>query len=86
MEPMNKALKKRDNKKLDYERYLKEVEHMKKKRTRTDRSVSGVCVVMRANLLARENAVFAKAEANLEAATVVRDLSEKPYEFHGCSY
>ena len=39
MEPVTKALKKRDNKKLDYERYYKEVEHMKKKRTRNDRLV-----------------------------------------------
>lgn len=39
MEPVRKALKKRDNKKLDYERYYKEVEHLKKKRARTDRSV-----------------------------------------------
>lgn len=39
MESVKKALKKRDNKKLDYERYLKEVEHMKKKRSRTDRLV-----------------------------------------------
>ncbi|KAF8460326.1 hypothetical protein BDZ91DRAFT_739567 [Kalaharituber pfeilii] len=53
LEPLKKALKKRDNKKLDYERYLKEVEHLKKKRSRTD----------------RENSVLAKAEANLEAAT-----------------
>lgn len=55
MESVNKALKKRDNKKLDYERYYKEVEHLKKKRTRND----------------RENAVLAKAEANLEAATTI---------------
>jgi len=39
MEPVDKALKKRDNKKLDYERYYKEVEHLKKKRARTDRLV-----------------------------------------------
>jgi len=39
MESVNKALKKRDNKKLDYERYYKEVEHLKKKRARNDRLV-----------------------------------------------
>ena len=39
MDPLKKGLKRRDNKKLDYERFLKDVEHMRKKRNRTDRFV-----------------------------------------------
>lgn len=78
MEPVNKALKKRDNKKLDYERYLKEVEHMKKKRNRTDRLVqSSIVEGSKANSMTRENSVLARAQANLEAATVVRNVSRR---------
>ena len=37
LEPVKRCLKKRENRKLDYERYLKETEGLRRKGARTDR-------------------------------------------------
>ncbi|KAK2739449.1 hypothetical protein FQN57_006578 [Myotisia sp. PD_48] len=53
IQPMKKVIKKRDDKKLDYERYLGRVDSAKKKTKRSD----------------RDNAALAKAEIELSKAT-----------------
>ena len=55
IQPIRKTIKKRDNKRLDYERYIDKVNHASKKLKRTD----------------RENAALAKAEEELAKAADV---------------
>ena len=57
LQPLRKTIKKRENKRLDWERYIDRVNHASKKLKRTD----------------RENAALAKAEADLAIAADVLD-------------
>jgi amphiphysin len=56
IQPIKKTIKKRENKRLDWERYIDKVNHASKKLKRTD----------------RENAALAKAEEELAKAADVR--------------
>jgi amphiphysin len=58
IQPIRKTIKKRDNKRLDWERYIDKVNHSSKKMKRTD----------------RENAALAKAEEDLAIAADVSVL------------
>lgn len=58
LQPVRKTIKKRENKRLDWERYIDKVNHASKKLKRTD----------------RENAALAKAEEELARAADVRIL------------
>ena len=55
IQPVRKTIKKRENKRLDWERYIDKVNHASKKMKRTD----------------RENAALAKAEEELAKAADV---------------
>lgn len=55
IQPIRKTIKKRDNKRLDWERYIDKVNHASKKMKRTD----------------RENAALAKSEQELAKAADV---------------
>lgn len=55
LQPVRKTIKKRENKRLDWERYIDKVNHASKKLKRTD----------------RENAALAKAEEELSRAADV---------------
>jgi hypothetical protein len=56
LQPVRKTIKKRENKRLDWERYIDKVNHANKKLKRTD----------------RENAALVKAEEELSRAADVR--------------
>lgn len=58
IQPMKRTIKKRENKRLDWERYMDKVNNASRKQSRSD----------------RENAVLAKAEQELSAASEVRLL------------
>jgi amphiphysin len=55
LQPVRKTIKKRENKRLDWERYIDKVNNASKKLARTD----------------RENAALAKAEEDLARSSVV---------------
>jgi hypothetical protein len=61
MEPARRMLKRREGKKLDYERYHRDVENLKKKRARTD----------------KENMSLQKAEQHMEATQQVYQAEDE---------
>jgi len=60
LKPVKKAIEKRDGKKLDFERFQKQVEHSKAKKNKSD----------------REYSVQSRAEADLERATTAYDIAD----------
>ena len=64
IQPIRKTIKKRENKRLDWERYIDKVNHASKKMKRTD----------------RENAALAKAEEELAKAADVGTIPASIYQ------
>ncbi|KAI5791841.1 hypothetical protein EDC01DRAFT_656173 [Geopyxis carbonaria] len=60
LKPVKKAIEKRDNKKLDFERYQKQVDHSKGKKSKSD----------------REYSVQSRAEMELEKATTAYEIAD----------